>query len=300
VTSIGVQLPEVERHYGWPEIREIARTAEAVGLDSLWVGDHLLYRDEDGTRGPWEAWSILAALAEATERVTIGPFVAATAFHNPGVLAKKAAAVDEISGGRLVLGLGAGWNQTEFEAFGLPFDRRVARFEEAFTIVRTLLSDGHIDFVGEFHTMRDLELIPPARPGLPIMIGSNGPRMLAATLPHVDAWNTWFEDYANAPDGLGGLIALVDRVCDEVGRPRHEIERTAAVLVRAPGVASDGNRNNATVPPITGSVEGVAERLAEIAVVGVSHLQVVLDPIDAASVEWLGHVRERVGQEHLR
>jgi alkanesulfonate monooxygenase SsuD/methylene tetrahydromethanopterin reductase-like flavin-dependent oxidoreductase (luciferase family) len=302
MTAVGVQLPEVERPYAWSEVREIARTAEAVGLDSVWVGDHLLYRDESGSRGPWEAWSALAGLAEATERVLIGPLVAATAFHNPAMLAKKAATVDEMSGGRLVLGLGAGWNRTEFDAFGFPFDRRVARFEEAFTIIRTLLTDGAIDFDGEFHTLRGMELVPPARPDLPILIGSNGPRMLAATLPHVDAWNTWYTSYGNTSDGLAELVGLVDRVCDEVGRDRADIERTAAVYVHAPdaGARASGGRNDTSVPAITGSAEAVADQLAAIAGVGIEHLQVVLDPIDARSVEWLGSVREHVGPPGLR
>ena len=144
--KVGVQLPEVEWVAHWPQLREMARTAEGIGLDSIWVGDHLLYRG-DGlpSRGPWEAWTTLAAIASATERVEIGPLVAATSFHNPGLLAKQAATVDEISGGRLVLGLGAGWNEAEYTAFGLPFDHRVSRFEEAFTVIRTLLADGRCD-----------------------------------------------------------------------------------------------------------------------------------------------------------
>ncbi|MDF2731211.1 MAG: hypothetical protein K0T01_3002, partial [Acidimicrobiia bacterium] len=126
--KVGIQLPEVERQVSWREVREIANTAEEVGFDSIWVGDHLLFRDAvTGVRGPLEAWSLLAALGEATERALIGPLVAATSFHNPAMIAKKAATVDDISGGRLVLGLGAGWNQPEYAAFGFPFDHRVAR-----------------------------------------------------------------------------------------------------------------------------------------------------------------------------
>ena len=107
----------------------MATAAEQVGFDSIWLGDHLLYAPEDDRpeRGPWEVWTMLAALAAATERVTLGPLVACTAFHSPGLLAKMAATVDDVSGGRLVLGLGAGWNEREFSAFGLPYDRRVSR-----------------------------------------------------------------------------------------------------------------------------------------------------------------------------
>src|SRR6476620_1329169 len=103
--GVGIQLPEVEREVRWPELRAIARLAEAAGFDSIWVGDHLLYRYAGGeSRGPWEAWTTLAALAEATDRVALGPLVAASAFHAPFMLAKQAATVDEVSGGRLVLG----------------------------------------------------------------------------------------------------------------------------------------------------------------------------------------------------
>src|SRR5690606_29038723 len=166
---IGVQLPEVERPVTWPEIREVALVAESCGLDSVWVGDHLLYRDDGESRGPYEAWSLLAALAEATERVSLGPLVASVSFHAPAMLAKKAATVDDISGGRLILGLGAGWNRVEYDAFGFPFDNRVDRFEEAFTIIRTLLREGSMDFEGRYHTVRESELIPKPRPDIPIM-----------------------------------------------------------------------------------------------------------------------------------
>ena len=165
---MGVQLPEVEREVRWTELETMARLAEHVGFDSVWVGDHLLYRSGDDVRGPWEAWSLLAGLAAVTERVEIGPLVAATSFHAPAMLAKKAATVDEISGGRLILGLGAGWNETEYRAFGFPFDRRVSRFEEAFTIIRSLLRDGRVDFHGEFYEAEQCELVPrPTRSGGP-------------------------------------------------------------------------------------------------------------------------------------
>src|SRR3954453_21515598 len=163
---VGVQLPETEWVVPWPEMREMARAIDDLGFDGLWVGEHLLYRWPDREpRGPWEAWTTMAALAAVTSKVTIGPLVACTNFHNPAQLAKQAATIDEISGGRFVLGLGAGWNEAEFRAFGFPFDRRVARFEEAFTIIRTLLQEGAVDFEGQFYQARDCELLPRPRPG---------------------------------------------------------------------------------------------------------------------------------------
>ena len=296
--GVGVQLPEVEREVRWPELRAIARTAEQAGFDSVWAGDHLLYRYLDGsTRGPWEAWTTLAGLAEATERVTIGPLVASTAFHEPFMLAKLAAAVDEISGGRLVLGMGAGWNDVEFAALGVPFDHRISRFEEAFTIVRTLLADGAIDFQGEFYTARDAELLPrPARlGGPPLLVGSIGPRMLAATLPHVAAWNAWYADTRNTPAGVPRLRALVDEACTAVGRDPAEVERTVAVQVRMPGgtgrIMGDTDPRMA-VTPLAGSPEEIAVGLRAYAAEGIGHVQLVVDPITEASVAGLAPVLE--------
>jgi probable F420-dependent oxidoreductase len=291
--KVGVQLPEVERYVTWPEVREMAVAAEAVGFDSVWVGDHLLYRSERETVGPWEAWSMLAAIAAVTERVQIGPLVAATSFHNPAMLAKKAATVDEISNGRLILGLGAGWNRTEYDAYGFPFDHRASRFEEAFTIIRTLLTEGTIDFDGNYYTLRDCELLPPARPGgIPLMVGSEGPRVLKATLPYVDAWNAWFAWFGNTSEGAAASIATMDAVCREVGRDPAEVDKTVTVLVRAPGGSSEpqGSPDRRKAYPIGGTHEVVAEELDAFSRVGVAHVQLVVDPITVSSIEWLGGV----------
>ncbi|MDH4279171.1 MAG: LLM class flavin-dependent oxidoreductase, partial [Acidimicrobiia bacterium] len=144
--KIGVQLPEVEWEVPFPELIAMAQAAEAVGFDSIWYGDHLIYDLDVGPRGPWEAWTTLSALAAATTTVELGPLVASTSFHAPAMLAKMAATVDAVSQGRLIVGLGAGWNKREYDAFGFAYDRRVSRFAEAFTIIRTLLRDGKIDF----------------------------------------------------------------------------------------------------------------------------------------------------------
>ena len=290
--AVGVQLPEVEYEARWPEVRDMALAAEAVGFDSLWVGDHLLYRGEDGTtRGPWEAWSVLAALAAVTERVQLGPLVAATSFHSPAMLAKKAATVDEISAGRLILGLGAGWNETEYRAFGFPFDHRVSRFEEAFTIIRTLLTDGEIDFAGTYYRVRDCELRPRPRPGgPPLMIGSQGPRMLQAALPHVAMWNAWHAWYGNDVARLGPLLASVDEACRAVGREPSEVARTTAVMIQLAGGEGriHGSPGRPTSVALTGGPEAFAEVLRAHAAAGVSHVQLVVDPITRESIEALG------------
>ena len=296
---VGVQLPEVEREVRWPEYLAMARRAEELGYDSLWIGDHLLYRFADGTsRGPWEAWTMLSALAASTSRIRIGPLVAATAFHNPAMLAKMATTVDEVSGGRLVIGLGAGWNETEFRAFGFPFDHRIDRFEEAFTIVRTLLRDGAIDFDGTYYQARDCELLPrPARPGgPPLLIGSRGERMLRMTLPHVAAWNVWFSDTGNSPAGVPALRALVDGICREVGRDPAAVRRTVAVQVRLTGGTGrvQGDFARPMYAPLSGSPEVIAEELRAYAGEGIGEVQLVLDPITLASIEEFATVLERL------
>ena len=293
---VGIQLPEVERPVTWPELRDIALAAEQVGFDSVWLGDHLLYRDEAGaSTGPWEAWSVLAALAAVTERVQLGPLVAATAFHTPAMLAKKAATVDEISAGRLVFGIGAGWNRVEFDAFGFAYDHRASRFEEAFTIVRRLLAGERVDYTGTYHEVVGAELVPTPRPGgPPLMIGSLGERVLRATLPHVAAWNAWYAWYGNTPEGFSELDHRIDQLCREVGRDPKEVARTAAVLVEAPGAL--GNVERAArwddPPAIGGTHEAVAQQLRRFGEFGATHLQLVVDPITVDSVAWLGGVLE--------
>jgi len=261
---VGIQLPEVERVVRWPEYVAMARAAEAVGFDTLWLGDHLLYRWPDrDARGPWEVWTMLAAIAASTSRIRLGPLVAATAFHAPAMLAKLAATVDEVSGGRLVLGLGAGWNETEFAAYGFPFDHRIDRFEEAFAIIRTLLREGAIDFDGRYYQARDCELLPrPARPdGPPILIGSSGRRMLRITMPHADAWNVWYKTFGNTPTGLAPFIEQVDEACRAVGRNPAAVERTAAVLVRLSRGEGRlmGDPDAAAVEPLEGNADQIAE-----------------------------------------
>ena len=290
---VGVQLPEVERAVGWPELLDLARRAEDVGLDSLWVGDHLLYRFADGsTRGPWEAWSLLAALAASTSRVTIGPLVACTAFRNPALLAKEAATLDEISGGRFVLGLGAGWNPVEFAAFGLPFDRRISRFEEAFTIIRSLLRDGAVDFVGQYYSARDCELVPrgPTPGGPALMIGSIGPRMLAATAGHMDAWNAWYADTGNTSGGAVAAAEPLAAAMRAVGRASDEVARTVAVLLQLAGGTGrtmGDTSESQQVRPLTGAPDELAAALRAYADAGITEVQLVLDPITADSIEAL-------------
>ena len=291
--KVGIQLPEVEREVRWPELLDMIRAIEDLGFDSIWLGEHLLYRWQDRPpRGPWEAWTELAAIAAVTRRVEFGPLVACTNFHNPALLAKQAATIDEISGGRFILGLGAGWNETEFRAFGLPFDHRVDRFEEAYAIIRGLLQDGAVDFEGRFYQARDCELLPrgPRPGGPPLLIGSNGPRMLRITMASADAWNSWFSDFGNRPDGVQRLRDVVDAACRDVGRDPADIARTVALMIQLPGGGGriQGGYVENPPKPIGGEPEVIAAALRAFAAEGIGHVQLVLDPITVESIRIVG------------
>lgn len=279
---VGVQLPEVERDVRRDELAAMARAAEETGLDSVWVGDHLLYRgDGRPERGPWDCFATLAWLAGITERVELGPLVACTAFHPPGILARMFAAVDELSGGRAVAAVGAGWNVAEFEAFGLPFDHHVSRFAEAFEIVRRLLAGERVTFAGRFHRVEDAVLLPPPRRRPRLMIGANRPRMLELTLPHVDAWNTWYERYGNTVDGFAAENARVSEAAERVGRDPGDIERSACVYVEVEP-AGERKRDAEPVP-----LDGLGAHLRALADAGADEAILVLDPITEPSIRSL-------------
>jgi alkanesulfonate monooxygenase SsuD/methylene tetrahydromethanopterin reductase-like flavin-dependent oxidoreductase (luciferase family) len=277
---VGVQLPEVEREVRWPELRSIALAAERGGFDSIWVGDHMLYRGDGRPEcAPWDVWTTLAALAASTERVRLGPLVASLAFHPPGLVARMAAAIDEVSQGRFTLGVGAGWNETEFRAFGIPFDNKVARFEEAFEIVRRLVAGERVSFAGRFHQVEDALLLPPPARSVPLMVGTTGPRLFAAAAPHVDAWNVWYSQYGNTPSGNAELSS----------RFPGSFVRSACVLVAVEG--GGGERPlDPDAPPVDAAA--LPRHLEELETAGADEAILVLDPITEASVAAVGGALE--------
>jgi alkanesulfonate monooxygenase SsuD/methylene tetrahydromethanopterin reductase-like flavin-dependent oxidoreductase (luciferase family) len=220
--------------------------------------------------------------------VKLGPLVACTAFAPPALLARKAAAVQEMSDGRLVLGLGAGWNRAEFEAFGLPFDRRAARFIESFDVIRRLLAGEQVRHAGDFTHLVDAVVLPMPSTRPPLMVGSVGKRVLRATLPYVDAWNCWYAWFGNTPDGFATQNARVSELARECGRAPDEIKRTATVLV----ALDDGEsaRPHADLAPIAGSRTTITDRLEEFAAAGVDEAIMVVSPITEASIRALGDV----------
>ncbi len=291
--KVGLFLPGAEEMAGgttprWSDLLTMARRAEEVGFDSLWLPDHLLVRLwmpgwEGRLVGGIECWSLLAALAAATERVELGPLVSCNSFRNPALLAKMADTVDEISGGRLILGLGAGWHEPEYDAFGFPFDHRVGRFAEALQIIAPLLRTGRVDFEGRYYSARECELRPrgPRAGGPPILVGAHGERMLRLTARYADLWNAWGQ---HDPTAIPPLRAAVDAACAAVGRDPATLARTVSVLIDLPECAG---RPREEPPFLTGSPEELAATLRALADEGISHVQVVLDPNTVAGVEAL-------------
>jgi probable F420-dependent oxidoreductase len=274
----------------WPAIRSFARAAEAHGLDSVWMYDHFFYKPTDGPiDGQLEAWTVVSAIAAATERVEIGTLVLCSSFRSPALVAKMAATADEVSGGRLILGLGAGWHDAEYDAFGFPKDRRVDRFEEALRIVVPLVRGETVTFEGRYHEARDAVLEPATTRRIPVLVAAVRPRMLRLTARYADAWNAaWF----GAPDErLRERLDDLDAALEAEGRDPATLERTVGVEVRDPeraGPGEDGEDRS-----FGGSVDELAEAIGAYEALGIDHLAVVLQPMDEASLDRLAFALSR-------
>jgi alkanesulfonate monooxygenase SsuD/methylene tetrahydromethanopterin reductase-like flavin-dependent oxidoreductase (luciferase family) len=276
--NVGLVLPQAPEDGAggtWTEIAALARQAEAGGIDSLWVCDHFFHLPDDGFPvGYHEAWTLLSALAAVTDRVELGTLVLATSFRPAGLLAKMAVTADDIAGGRLILGLGCGWHEPEYRAFGYPFDHRVGRFEEALQILVPLIRGERVTFEGRWNRVEDAVLLPPPRrSSMPILVAAKGERMLRLTARHADAWQTaWFglpdQRYAERHDHL--LAA-----CDAEGRDPATLELTVGVDVSD---AEDG-------PHLALDAQAIADGLAAWASQGIGHLQIGMPMTNPATVD---------------
>lgn len=276
----------------WPELRRIAVRAEEIGFDTIWVPDELLWRADDGgdPRGMWDGVSMMGAVAAITSRATVGTWVLAALHRNPGIIAKTAETVDEISGGRFIFGLGAGhvW-PGQAHAFGLPEDHVFDRFEESLEVIVPLLRGGYADFEGEFHAARDLPQRPvgPRPNAIPILIGGNGPRGQRAAARHANIYSCYIEDRAEVAEAAPRLASL-DAICEELGRDPSTIERSIGVSVnpieRRPDQAS----------VITGSTDEIADRIRSFRDAGFTRLEVLPSPGTLAVVEALAAVIDLV------
>jgi probable F420-dependent oxidoreductase len=294
--KIGLMLPLGESEAGgWSNLRAMAVTAEERGLDSVWGADHLIFREDGETEGIHECWTVLTAVAAITSRVEIGPLVLALPFRNPALVAKMAAELDEVSGGRLILGLGCGWHEPEFDAFGYPFDRRVSRFDEGMQIVAPLLRGERVTFEGRFHRVVDAELRPaPIRPGrLPILIAGKQPRMLSLVAEHADQWNAAWYGHVEQADQLRVRLTDLRAALATAERDPGTLAITVGIFV-----AFDDASGDVPERAIRGSVEDVGAALAEYAELGASHLITHLWPRTPDAVARLAEAaaiaRERV------
>jgi len=276
---------------GWEATRAAALATEGAGFDSAWVYDHLLFRSEEsGTEGIHECWTVLSAMAALTSRVELGILVLAMPFSSPALLAKMATTLDEIAGGRLILGVGCGWHQPEFDAFGFPFDHRVSRFDEALQILVPALRTGRASFSGRYHAVGDLEIIPryqrPDGRTMPLLIAGKGERMLQLVVQHADAWNTaWLGPAWQLPPRLSGLHAALEAA----GRDPATLEITVGINVVLPEYA-DAEHPPLPITPstLTGSPAELAEALHAYMEMGVGHLQVALEPTTPPAIHHLG------------
>lgn len=274
--KIGMTLPQ-RRDDGegtpWEDLRELAWLAEAGGVDSLWVADHYFYRDEKVEIGLHEAFTLLTAVAAVTRKVQVGPLVACTSFRSAGMLAKVAATLDAVSGGRLILGLGCGWHEAEYKAFGHPFDHRVGRFEEVVSTVQPLLRGERVSVKGRWLELDDAVIVPKPEHEVPLLIASNGPRMLDITARLADAWQAaWF---GAVSDDFRSERAALKAACERAGRTQP-IEIFVGI---------DVNDEEGDHPRVAGDAGAIEDALTGWVEEGVDHVQLRVHPGSKARFE---------------
>lgn len=300
--KIGMYLPHWDTAMDgdpptWADIVDVARTAEDVGFDSVWVIDHYHIRFDHGDPWSlWDPWSVLAGVAASTTRIELGPLVSCTAYRNPVLLAKAAAAVDEISAGRLIFGLGGGYFDAEFRALGIPDDHRVDRFSEAVDIIHQLLRRGRVDYEGDHYQIRDFAMgLPPTREsGPPILIGATKPRMMRLTARYADLWNVWLPFSIDPIGDFRTARRAMDDTCVEEGRDPRTLGRTVTVAATLLGrTATFGSHE---MSPVGREPGEIAEALHTLEAQGVDHVQLCLIPATAQGVEAFAPVFEDLGR----
>lgn len=266
----------------WPQptqsfatVKGLAEYVEQSGWDGLWLADHFMPND-DNTSAPWpEAWTTLAALGATVPRIRLGTLVTGNTYRHPAVLAKMAATVDHISGGRVVLGLGSGWQENEHEKYGLPFytvPNRLERLEEACQVIKALFNESSVNFDGKFYQLKDAPLEPkPIQQPLPLLIGGGGEKVtLRITAQYADEWNVW-----GTPETLKHKMSILDAHCEKLGRDPKEIHRTAVallILTDDEKIAAKMNNSDERPARIAGSVAQLRETIAGYKDCGVDEL----------------------------
>jgi len=291
----------------WPSLRRAVEVAEAGGADDLWIDDHLLSDEGDARDAKFEAWSTLAAIAAVTSRARLGHLVAANTVRNPGLTAKLATTLDQISAGRAILGIGSGWFEDEHRAFGIDFGSgfgdRLDRLAESVSLISRLLEGERItEHDGRFYRLRDALVEPrPIQAHLPILIGGSGPqKTLRIVARYADLWNAY-----GTPSSLAASDAILRERCAEVARDPASIERTVTlnVVVRSTRVeaervwatylAAHRPRDGEGRLLVGGPVRQVADSLVEYARVGFRHpILVFRSPWDLETIGALGAIRD--------
>ena len=281
----------------WESISQRAITAETAGFDMFVFEDALLYRGEEATDGVWESVSIAAAVAATTNRINFGQSVVNSPYRSPAMTAKIADTIDEISGGRFVLGIGAGnTDDSDYEAFGFPTDKRYSRFAEAIQIIHGLLKNGEIDFEGEFYTAKRAELVlrGPRPQGPPINLAAGGPKMMQLVTKYADAWNWWGwgETLEQLKDRLGPLIELLEQACETEGRDPSTLGRTFDLYTVIPeGSSTEGLDME---QPVGGSSDEIAEHILSIGALGFDEVRCDVFPNTSAAIDAMRPVVEIV------
>jgi len=259
------------------EILDLARFADDTGWFGFWFADHYMANtgDESMKEGDChECWSILPAVAAVTSKIRLGPLVAPTSIHHPALLANRAATIDHLSNGRMVLGLGAGWQINEHAAYGFELERpgpRVSRFEEAIEITRSLLDNKSTSFEGEFYTFTNAPSDPkPIQKQLPIIVGTSGPRMCRITARHAQEWNAW-----GAPEMAGRARATWNESCEKVGVDPTSYHTSVQALIHM----TDDNDKTAAIRSgamaersIAGTNDQIVDELGQLAALGFNEL----------------------------
>jgi alkanesulfonate monooxygenase SsuD/methylene tetrahydromethanopterin reductase-like flavin-dependent oxidoreductase (luciferase family) len=308
--KVGLALPTFDasvmgRTPRWKDFKAAAQHAEGVGFDSIWVPDHMIHNafQPNTEFGVWECWSILTAVAAITNRVELGTLVLCTGFRNPAMIAKMADTIEEVSGGRLILGLGAGYYEREYTAYGFPFDHLVGRFEESLTIISSLLRKGRIDFQGQYYQARDCELTPrgPRSAGPPIMIGAkpDRPRALRLTAQYADYWNAFG---VNRAEAVAPMRHAVDGACRKAGRDPKTLQRTITTVVELPDCKRDvpataWTKTISSMGPVTGTPDEIAQSLRAIAREGIDHVQIWLEPFSMPAIDVFARVLDRLDRD---
>lgn len=280
--TLGVSLPDWEDQNGsapsWGQLLDLAIRAEAAGLDALWLPDHFLLTPQWGFR---DAWTLLAALAASTSRIQLGTLVTCTAFREPALLALMASTLDEVSGGRLLLGLGAGYpdGDLSWRAFGYATDHPAGRLEEATEIITRLLRGEQVSYAGQHYRTESavLRLRGPRPDGPPIWVGGSGPRVQRVAVRWADAVNT--RVHPGDQDRLRDSYAQLDQLCLETGRDPASLRRTGFGLVSLANPADLAGRfpDPKRTGPFGGTPEEIAAQLHALSAVGMEHMACIVD-----------------------